>query len=542
MEQNEPSEWYYWQNYQFLIGWVLQRYADLLLPEEKAFCTQYQSLPRPSQALLVRLLMRKGLLFRAGKLHYAEIGDTATAMAPLITCGWVECDPMITVEDLWRLLLKQEVASYCGLPKTLSKAQSLPLMLASLPAEARWSDSVPADAGHLYQLNIQAISDVLRLMFFGNLYQDLTEFVITDLGIMRYEAVDFPIEARAFQHRQDVDTYLQLQQCAALLDAQDWDGCRESLPDNQSDNPWLQRRRDKLCYRLAYQLERQGALDDAMQQYQQTAFPGSQIRQIRILAAQTRDADAWVLWQKAMDTVETEADRQTLERMAPRLAKKVGETYHRKPVTLETQTIQTTALQVGESVEMRAAQCLATADQPVYFVENSLINGLFGLWCWPAIFAPVQGAFFHPYQLGPADLHQPDFVPKRAALFDTLWQQLASTDGDNSYQTAIRQRYEEKMGIANPFVNWSVLTPELLELGLACLSPQWLEALFRRMLADIRANRSGFPDLVQFDLVNKDATFIEVKGPGDTLQDNQRRWMAVFEQVGIPHWVCHVRW
>ena len=28
---------------------------------------------------------------------------------------------------------------------------------------------------------------------------------------------------------------------------------------------------------------------------------------------------------------------------------------------------------------------------PVHYVENTLINGLFGLLCWPAIFAPLPG-------------------------------------------------------------------------------------------------------------------------------------------------------
>lgn len=541
MEQSDTSEWYYWQNYQFLLTWIMQRYADLLLPDEKAFCEQFHSLPRASQALLVRLLMRKGLLFRAAKLQYTEIGDTAAAMTPLIACGWVELNPVVSVEDLWRLLLKPELAAYLGMPKSLSKAQCLPLLRDTLPATARWSDFVPDCSDPLYELKIQPVSDVLRLMFFGNLHQELTEFVVSDLGIIRYETVDFPLEARAFQQRNDIDTYLQLHQCAALLDGQDWNGCRDTLSDSLTDNPWLQRRRDKLCYRLAYQLERQGALDDALAQYQQTAFPGSLIRQIRILTVQSEFPAAWAMWQQAIVTVNTEADRQTLERMAPRLAKKVGETYHRNAVTIETQTLETTALHLGESVEMRAATCLAQENNPVYCVENSLINGLFGLWCWPALFAPVQGAFFHPYQLGPADLNHPGFVEKRKALFDALWYQIEAAD-TTDFHAVMRRRFSEKVGIANPFVNWSILTPELLEMALQCLPISWLIPLFKRILTDIRANRSGFPDLVQFDLIKKQATFIEVKGPGDTLQDNQRRWMAVFEQIGIPHRVCHVRW
>ena len=35
---------------------------------------------------------------------------------------------------------------------------------------------------------------------------------------------------------------------------------------------------------------------------------------------------------------------------------------------------------------------------------------------------------------------------------------------------------------------------------------------------------------------------IEVKGPGDRLQDNQRRWIGFFCHHGMPVEVCHVRW
>ena len=35
---------------------------------------------------------------------------------------------------------------------------------------------------------------------------------------------------------------------------------------------------------------------------------------------------------------------------------------------------------------------------------------------------------------------------------------------------------------------------------------------------------------------------VEVKGPGDALQKNQRRWMQYFAQHGIPHRLARVTW
>ncbi len=95
-------------------------------------------------------------------------------------------------------------------------------------------------------------------------------------------------------------------------------------------------------------------------------------------------------------------------------------------------------------------------------------------------------------------------------------------------------------------MQWGALDEALLELALACLPSTHLRAYCERLLGDLKANRAGLPDLIQF---RPDAPagqpcyrLIEVKGPGDRLQDNQRRWLAFFHEQGIPVAVCHVRW
>jgi hypothetical protein len=85
-----------------------------------------------------------------------------------------------------------------------------------------------------------------------------------------------------------------------------------------------------------------------------------------------------------------------------------------------------------------------SADAPVFYVENALVNSLFGLLCWPAIFAPLPGAFFHPFQSGPADLGAPDFVLRRQPLFDACLAELE----DGRYRATIRQRFADKQGFS----------------------------------------------------------------------------------------------
>lgn len=175
---------------------------------------------------------------------------------------------------------------------------------------------------------------------------------------------------------------------------------------------------------------------------------------------------------------------------------------------------------------------------PVYYVENTLINSLFGLLCWPAIFKAMPGAFFHPFHRGPADLHSADFYLRRSSDFAACLAQL----DDGSYQATIRATLAAKHGIVSPFVSWDVLDDGLLDLALACIPAAHLKKAFERILLDIKSNRSGFPDLIQFWPAEQRYRMIEVKGPGDRLQDNQLRWIAYCAEHAMPVSVCYLQW
>ena len=61
-------------------------------------------------------------------------------------------------------------------------------------------------------------------------------------------------------------------------------------------------------------------------------------------------------------------------------------------------------------------------------------------------------------------------------------------------------------------------------------------------LFDPAANRSGLPDLVVLDPDARRYQLIEVKGPGDQLQLNQKRWLRYFGEQDIPYSVAWVDW
>ncbi|MEG1039701.1 MAG: VRR-NUC domain-containing protein [Pseudomonas sp.] len=535
---------YYLHNFEQVLQWIALRYTDLLDDGEQAFIQQFLEQPRASRALLVRMVMRKGQLFRPSKLSYAEIGAPLPALQPLLERGWVTDDSPLSLEQLFQVLRKDEIASGFAAqlqrPKAAKRELFAELQALELPPQP-WSAWLPGFAEPIVTLQLQALCDRFRLLFFGNLYQDWSEFVLADLGVLRYEQVAFSDQSRALRQRGDVDLALLLHHCAELLE--------QGAPVLQvlaqvealhSDNPWLLRRRSRLLYQLGQYCERLGEWQLALQVYLSSDHPQARIRRIRVLERSEQWEQAHALALQVAQSTPGPIEVQALARMLPRLQRKLGgppQARRNKAVT-GLIDLQLPAEQAVLGVEQAVQLHLEQQGGQVHYVENTLFNSLFGLLCWEAIFAPVAGAFFHPFQSAPQDLHDPEFQARRSELFDDCLAQL----DDGRYQQTIRRHFVSKQGLQSPFVYWQVLSETLLDQALACLPAEHLKQCFKRLLEDIQSNRAGMPDLIQFWPEQQRYRMIEVKGPGDRLQDNQLRWIDFCASHGLPVEVCHVSW
>ena len=262
-------------------------------------------------------------------------------------------------------------------------------------------------------------------------------------------------------------------------------------------------------------------------------------RAIRVLERQGQPEAALQLALTAQAEPESEHEGQQLQRILPRLHRALGAPASRRAQGAQPERIDLVLQKPeGLSVEHAVREHLTRVDAPVYYVENALINSLLGLLCWEAIFAPLPGAFFHPFHSGPADLARPDFFARRAELFDQCLGKL----GTDEYRDCIRQAYQRKYGVQSRFVSWGLFDETLLDLALDCIPAAHLNALFRRILLDVPNHRSGLPDLIQFWPGEKRYRLVEVKGPGDRLQDNQKRWIEFASAHQIPIAVCYVQW
>ena len=538
------NPFYYLDNFQAVLDWIGARYRDLLTEEEADFIAIFASLPQASRALFVRMVMRKGKLFRASKLNYAEIGCTVEAARHLLPTGWIENDPVLTLEQLFELLSKPEIGALFRLSlheKGAKKAEQLAALRAGFSDARRFSAWYRDCGDSVFSILVKPLCDRLRLIFFGNFHQDWTEFVLSDLGIYKYEQVEFSTSSRGFRTRRDIDHYLELHGCKERFEAgEPFDEVLRAVPEAPFENDWLNSRRARLLFQIGQQCERQKDWDNAYRVYSRCSFPGARARAIRVLEKNEQFKEAFDLLSAAKLAPESDAEHQQLLRIAPRLARKLG---HVKPASRRNPAVARLDLRLPMPqddwwVEGVVRDHLARADAPVYYVENALVNGLFGLLCWRAVFCAIPGAFFHPFHRGPADLYSADFFQRREALFRACLDQLETGD----YADTIRRTFAEKHGLQSPFVFWEALSEELVDTALTCIPAAHLRKSFERILLDVKANRTGFPDLIQFWPAERRYNMIEVKGPGDRLQDNQLRWIEYCAAHQMPISVCYLQW
>lgn len=545
--QCRPADpFYYLNNFESVLSSLLERYRDLLSAEERQFISHFGSLPRASRALLVRMIMRKGQLFRAGKLNYGEIGETAAAAAPLLQAGWVDARPHLHMNQLQALLTKAELLQHFSLPAwhgRLNKAQLVEILTARHPDAKPYQAWCSGSSDTAYHLLVASLCERFRLMFFGNFHQDWSEFVLADLGIFTYETILPTAQSRPFRCRAEIEVFERLHRCRELLEAKAApDVVHASLPP-APDCDWLEERRQKILFDIARAYEREGSRSSALAAYSACTLGSARVRAIRLHERARRWETARALCLTAQETPADEAQMQQLRRLLPRLNRRLGLPGDPAPCAASIPSFELLLEAPPDdcAVEYYVRDFLARQmpeGAAIQYVENGLINSLFGLLCWRAIFAPVAGAFFHDFHRGPADLSSARFYRCREREFSECLAQLESGE----YRTAIRQAYEQKAGLQSPFVAWGLLKPALLECALSCFPAAHLRLWFDWIARDVRTNRAGFPDLVQFWPQQQRYRLIEVKGPGDRIQDNQRRLLEYCVHHQMPVSVCHVQW
>lgn len=165
--------------------------------------------------------------------------------------------------------------------------------------------------------------------------------------------------------------------------------------------------------------------------------------------------------------------------------------------------------------------------------EGGLYTTLFALLCWDIIFAPLPGAFQHPFQDAPVDFDTALFYLRREQRFTHRFAYLRTAD----LEAELLESWQNHQGCTCRGL-WDRFPIGLLTRTATTLGPR-LIPLLERLARHPARHGAGLPDLLVF--TPEGPLLVEVKGPGDQPSVEQQLWHAFFMENDIPFVLMRVR-
>ncbi|KAF8237701.1 hypothetical protein L208DRAFT_1388872 [Tricholoma matsutake] len=190
------------------------------------------------------------------------------------------------------------------------------------------------------------------------------------------------------------------------------------------------------------------------------------------------------------------------------------------------------------NVETRALQHYESLGYKGFHSESRILTTIFALLFWDIIFADIPGAFETPYQTAPLDLTEETFYYARKEMIDTRLDEIKQGQAREVLERHDDAHREKNTWCAG--VQWDICGKQDLVEIVECLGGESLSIICRLFCEDYAGRSSGVPDLVVWNAKLRTVTFVEVKGPGDRPQENQKLWFDSLLNAGADVEICQV--
>ncbi len=301
----------------------------------------------------------------------------------------------------------------------------------------------------------------------------------------------------------------------------------------------LKEKKEKLLTRTGQYFEKAHLLEEALHYYSLASNALAWERKIRVLSKLERNEEALI----EIDKLSKSNFQENLLDFSNSFRLKL-----KKQLAYPTQA-QKREIFKSETIEINRQASLRIEDQAMiyyrglgftgFYSENTIWTALFGLVFWDIVFMPLKGAFFNPFQRGPADLFTPGFKAKREEEIAQIIERIKTEEG---WKDRVIHTYEEKYLTANFLVSWNRISKKQIQDLVQNVPDTHICLILTRMASKLSDFSSGFPDLLLFSPGRHKYQLVEVKGPGDQLRPNQKRWLRFFQKNDIPYFVTKVRW
>ena len=522
-EQIILPEKYYLGYFLYLLDFIKNRYNHILDVPELLFYSDFDKLSEQAKCLYIRLINRKGPFFRFTKIQYDEIENISMACEELNEASFLDINGSNDPHQLTLFTRKELLDRFPFLHSSQRKIEML--------EELTESDlNAIHQEEHILEVKKVEIVEFLKLLFFGNRYQQMTEFVIRDIGNIKLQQLDEDKFTPWFETREDALSTMHISQLKPMIK----EAIKADLPLHEllQQIPWERWMKyprskvsaEKLLLEIGAHFEKYQCLEEALGYYQYVSIHPSGERKIRILEKLNRPNDALEIAQqlieKPSNATELTFALDYLNRSGIRIDRSMTQRLKKaKVIDLKrtNQRVETAVLKYFEEKGWNGVHS-----------ENFLWRGLFGLTFWQELFDEAFGSFHHPLQRQPSDLHHVNFFSERE---HKLKSRLSSIRTKKNYLKYIVSVYQENQGNANRFVHWHDELLPLLEKMIHYLPLKGIKKVLLEIAKQTKENSTGFPDLFIWN--EEEYHFYEVKSPNDHLSAQQLFWINFLSTANI---------
>ncbi|XP_038703982.1 fanconi-associated nuclease 1 homolog isoform X2 [Tripterygium wilfordii] len=604
-----PDVTKYQQNFCLLLQEVLRSNPHLFTDDEKEYMESFTSLPVDSQRLFVRLYMRKGPWFRMSNILYREVLNSQEAVKALCA-GYLRRfedsygmhdNEMKEILDLVTLSELREIM--CMLKKNCkhgTRKQDLIASLVSLYKDGLClllPNLILDRTGTCIKISSKVESLLWRAerLFFLNSEQDLSAFLLVDMGVVKYPTYRCIISEPIFTDREDLLAYEEAIGVAQLMDQSLDDNDKESvlrcmkIADSRmcgsSTNSFRSTESEPLviflsCFSASWVyskvvllgvsfLEREHRYNDAIVLLKRLliCFPHDGRRgywRMRLSidlehmgcpneslsVAEDGLVDPWVragskvALQRRVLRLAKPPRRWKVPSFSQSVKREIREVHIQgRPLNCETGMKSRFYGEDGEQcgVEQLALQYYAGEGEGWQGVhtESGIWLTIFGLLMWNILFSDAPNVFRTRFQTAPLDLETDSFYEVRKDIIESHLQKIQ----DGMAEEILITSWELYLGTACRGVNWERNSLSELRAVVTCSGGPFLASLCRYLAQDYRSWSSGMPDLVLWRFHGEymgQMKLVEVKGPRDRLSEQQRAWLLLLMEIGFNTEICKV--
>ncbi|GGB90257.1 hypothetical protein GCM10011325_17140 [Dyadobacter sediminis] len=545
---------YYHDYFCYVLDFVRKRYAHVLNENETAFLENYYALSEDAQCLFIRFSNRSKSFFRVNSLAYSEISDLRAVLNELLEKNFIEsvCEHHSDrLEEIMDLFTKPEHLFFTKQlePEIMpSKSIRKPDLVRWLVHEYDCSTLLKLISGSepIVKVSFEAEVMLMKFLFFGNRHADMTEFVIRDLGHVRFQSFDEQHLAIRFDSRKDVDDTLMVS-----LMKETFDALKNELPPEEIFDWFMNWQTvngtglsskaipsyNAFILRVSAWLERKKMLSQALTIYQLTNDAPARERRVRLLYTLGETDEALALCEEIAENPQNADERYFSQDFYEKISNKKKRVVKRTTQALKAADAIEIPVMYRHQVELGALHYYRAQGFQAFFSENEPWRALFGLLFWDIIYDTNVKTIHNPMQRVPSDFFLPDFYYKRS---EQLHERLRSAATKEIIDRIVSQTYMEKFGMTNVLVPWYEGALDKVLTLTSLLSPQQLHAIMIEIAQNLRENTRGFPDLLVWN--ENEYAFIEIKSPTDHLSSRQLHWQHFFAEHAVQSRIVRVNW